>query len=100
MFGDLAETPFDPQELQRRANRNTVSISYESVDYRLVREEQAGEGSSSTCDEVLGAEFPAARARVSRATTMGARAQTRRVRSSITDLNRLDGEWLSQAAAG
>ncbi len=99
VFGDLAGAPFDPQELQRRANRQYGLNRYESVDYQLVRE---GERRGLQIDlraKSWGPSFLRLGLGIESDYDEGSRANAAG-EVLMTGLNRLDGEWLTQLQLG
>ncbi len=99
VFGDLAGQPFDLHKLQRLANRQYGLNRYESVDYRLVRE---GEQQGLEIDlrpKSWGPSFLRLGLGIETDFDVGSRANAAG-ELLMTDLNRLDGEWLTEVQLG
>ena len=99
VFGDLAGAPFDPQELQRRANRQYGLNRYESVDYRLVREGDRRGLQIDLRAKSWGPSFLRLGLGIESDYDEGSRANAAG-EILMTGLNRLDGEWLTQLQLG
>jgi NTE family protein len=99
VFGDLAQKPLDPRELQKRANREYGLDQYESVDYRLV--EEAGEEGLELDlrRKSWGPNFLRLGLSIESDYDGGSRANAA-AQLRLTDLNRLDADWLLQAQLG
>jgi len=99
VFGDLAQKPLDPHELQRRANREYGLDRYEAVDYRLVR---AGDAEGVELDlrrKSWGPNYLRLGLGVESDYDGGSRANAA-AQLLMTDLNAYDADLLLQAQIG
>jgi len=99
VFGDLAGEPFDAQELQRRANRQYGLNRYEAVDYQLVRDGDQRGLEIDLRTKSWGPSFLRLGLGIESDYDEGSRANAAG-EILMTGINRLDGEWLTQAQLG
>jgi NTE family protein len=99
VFGDLAGKPLDVPELQHELGRQYGLDSYESVDYRLVRDDGALGLEIDMRRKSWGPNFLRLGAGIQQEWDGGATASVG-ARVLMTDLNRYDAEWLTDVQLG
>ena len=99
VFGSLAGEPLDTVVLQRKLGRQYGLDRFESVDYRLVREDEALGLEIDARRKSWGPNFLRLGVSVEQDFDGGAAANAG-VRVLMTGLNRLDAEWLTDLQLG
>jgi NTE family protein len=99
VFGDLAGRPLDVPELRQELVRQYGLDSYESVDYRLVRDDEALGLEIDMRRKSWGPNFLRLGAGIQQEWDGGATANVG-ARVLMTDLNRYDAEWLTDVQLG
>ena len=99
VFGDLAGKPLDVPELQHQLVRQYGLDSYESVDYRLVHDDEALGLEVDMRRKSWGPNFLRLGAGIQQEWDGGATANVG-ARVLMTDLNRYDAEWLTDVQLG
>ena len=99
VFGDLAGRPLDVPELRQELVRQYGLDRYESVDYRLVREDEALGLEIDMRRKSWGPNFLRLGAGIQQEWDGGATASVG-ARVLMTDLNRYDAEWLTDVQLG
>ena len=98
-FGDLAGQPFDVREVQHRLNLQYGLDRYESVDYRIVREDEERGLEVDLRRKSWGPSFLRLGMSVEHDFDGGAVANAG-ARFMVTGVNALDAEWLTDAQIG
>jgi NTE family protein len=99
VFGGLAGAPLELPELQRKLGRQYGLDRFESVDYRLVREEEALGLEIDARRKSWGPNFLRLGVSIEQDFDGGAAANAG-ARFLFTGLNRLDAEWLTDVQLG
>ena len=99
VFGDLAGRPLDVPELRQELLRQYGLDRYESVDYRLVRDDEALGLEIDMRRKSWGPNFLRLGAGIQQEWDGGATANVG-ARVLMTDLNRYDAEWLTDVQLG
>jgi len=99
VFGDMAGAPLKQKELQRRLKRQYGLDRFESVDYRLVREDDDTGLEVDLQRKSWGPNYLRLGVGVVNDFSSGATANAG-ARLLLTELNRLDAEWLIDAQLG